>query len=122
VAADLGVDLYIADKKRDFDTGKILGIEMTEPLPKTGRYLVVDDICDGGGTFMGLANAIDLPKDQLGLWVTHGIFSGNAHLLRDHYRNIYTTDSHPGNNRVGVATMVVPTRSYMFQNLQKEFG
>lgn len=117
-----GVDIYHADKKRDLKTGKILGIELTEALPKRGRYLVVDDICDGGGTFMGLAEALDLPgKDQLGLWVTHGIFSGKANLLRRDYGQIYTTDSHPGHGRVGVATTIVPVEAYLTQHL-KEFG
>ena len=121
VAEALGVDLYQADKKRDFETGEILGIDMTEHLPHSGKYLVVDDICDGGGTFVGLANNTCLHASQLGLWVTHGIFSGKADQLRKYYLHIYTTDSHPGHNRVGCATVVVPTETYMYQNL-KEFG
>lgn len=116
------LDVYHAEKHRDFDTGKILGIEMNEKLPEAGRYLVVDDICDGGGTFIGLANATGLHHTQLGLWVTHGIFSGNAPNLRRYYRHIYTTDSHPGYNRPGVATVSVPTETYMFQNLKEEWS
>lgn len=117
VATRLGIDLYTADKERDFDTGMILGIKMRETLPRSGSYLVVDDICDGGGTFMGLADAIDLPCEQLGLWVTHGIFSGNAHLLRNHYGRIFTTDSHPGHNRVDVATTIVPILVHMLAHV-----
>ncbi|MFD7247863.1 hypothetical protein ACFV6Y_38700 [Streptomyces massasporeus] len=113
VAARLGIDLYQADKRRDFETGRILGIEMTEGLPKSGRYLVVDDICDGGGTFAGLAEAIGVPREQLSLWVTHGIFSGQANYLRDYYSRIITTDSHPGHNRVDVATTIIPTFVHM---------
>lgn len=120
VAKALGIDLYQATKHRDFDTGQILGIEMTETLPESGNYLIFDDICDGGGTFIGLANATGLHHTQLGLWVTHGIFSGKAPDLRRYYRHIYTTDSHPGHSRPGVATVVVPTETYMLQNL-KEF-
>jgi ribose-phosphate pyrophosphokinase len=41
--------------------------------------MVVDDICDGGRTFMGLGELI---KEQTGrkpfLYVTHGIFSYNS--------------------------------------------
>lgn len=113
VAERLGVDLYKADKRRDFETGRILGIEMKEGLPKSGRYLVVDDICDGGGTFVGLADAIGVPREQLSLWVTHGIFSGQANYLRDCYSRILTTDSHPGHNRVDVATTIIPTFVHM---------
>lgn len=118
VAEILGADLYRAEKKRDFGTGEILGIEMVDYLSKHGRYLVVDDICDGGGTFKGLANETGLHHTQLGLWVTHGIFSGNAPELRRYYRHIYTTDSHPGSNRVGCATVIVPTETYMLQNVK----
>lgn len=115
VAMKLGVDFYIVKKHRDFETGKILDIDVPD-IPLKGKYLVVDDICDGGGTFMMLANALELPREQLGLWVTHGIFSGAANGLQAHYRHIYTTDSHPGHNRVGCATSIVPTYVYMQQN------
>lgn len=120
VAEGLGVEIYYAHKKRDFETGKILGIEV-EPLSRHGRYLVVDDICDGGGTFIGLANETGLHQAQLGLWVTHGIFSGKAPDLRRYYQHVYTTDSHPGHNRIGCATVIVPAETYMLQNV-KDFS
>lgn len=119
VAAALGADLYQAEKHRDFNTGKILSYKMTERLPLTGRYLVVDDICDGGGTFRFLADATGLFSSRLGLWVTHGIFSGEATKLRHYYDNIYTTDSHPGHNRVGCATSIVPTFVYMHKAIEE---
>ncbi len=118
VAELLGVEIYYGHKDRDFSTGKIRSIEV-EPLPHGTCFLVVDDICDGGGTFNGLAEATELPKERLGLWVTHGIFSGKAPTLRQHYEHIYTTDSHPGHGRVGCATMVVPCETYMLENLKK---
>ncbi|AEJ94038.1 phosphoribosyl pyrophosphate transferase [Mycobacterium phage Thibault] len=119
VANRLDMDWYQAGKERDFDTGQIRGIKMTERLPKHGRYLVVDDICDGGGTFMGLADATGLPREKLGLWVTHGIFSGNAHLLRNCYEQIITTDSHPGHNRVDVATLILPVYHHLLNTALK---
>ncbi len=114
----LGVPLYCAKKHRDFETGKILSYEMVDGLPKDGCYLVVDDICDGGGTFKMLATETGLRSDQLGLWVTHGIFSGEAYDLNKYYRHIYTTDSHPGHSKPGWATVVVPTFTYMHQNIR----
>lgn len=86
---------YQALKKRDMSSGKLSGFTC-EKLPDTGRFLVVDDICDGGGTFKGLAKATGLPKERLGLWVTFGIFSKGAEELPNYYSNIYTTDGHPG--------------------------
>lgn len=107
VADAAGLPLYKAEKKRDPDTGKLSGFTC-EPLPADGRFLVVDDICDGGGTFMGLAAAIadadgtegSYPgertrrwKDRLGLYVSHGVFSGNASALSDYFGEVWTTDS-----------------------------
>lgn len=118
VAKKLGVDLYQAEKKRDFESGILLAYKMDEKLPKSGKYLVVDDICDGGGTFKMLATETGLGGDQLSLWVTHGIFSGAADGLKDFYGRIMTTDSHPGCFRMGVATAVVPAYIHMLQRME----
>jgi phosphoribosylpyrophosphate synthetase len=120
-AEALGVDLYVAEKVRDFDTGAITSLTMPEKPPHSGRYLVVDDICDGGRTFNELAKVTELPRERLGLWVTHGIFSGHAPELRHYYEHIYTTDSHPGCRRVGVGAGIVPVEVYMLQNLKEDF-
>lgn len=92
VAKACHLPLYKAEKHRDPDTGKLSKFTC-EPLPKEGKFLVVDDICDGGGTFMGLAEATGLPVERLGLYVSHGVFSGSAINLFAYYNEIYTTDS-----------------------------
>lgn len=88
--------VYTGGKTRDFDSGKILGFHMEDELPAEGRFLIVDDICDGGGTFLALAEATGLPKERLDLWVTHGIFSKGFGALTDHFGVIHTTDSYFG--------------------------
>lgn len=97
-ATVLGVPVYQAGKQRDFETGKLTGF-YCESLPKTGKLLLVDDICDGGGTFVGLAdhlmNTENIYRDRLDLWVTHGIFSKGVHMLTDRFAHIYTTTSYP---------------------------
>lgn len=115
VADKLGVPTYQAGKTRDFATGKLSGFHC-ETLP-AGHYLVVDDICDGGGTFVGLAEAIVQQQERpdhnidLSLWVTHGIFSKGMNELHRYYEDIYNTDSHPGYrqnpNRTGVGILPV---------------
>lgn len=95
VAQALKVPTYQALKKRDTTTGKLSGFTC-EPLPDTGHFLVVDDICDGGGTFKGLADAIGVGRDRLSLWVTHGVFSAGSETLGMYYDRIFTTNSHPG--------------------------
>lgn len=95
VADRLGVPTFQASKERDFATGKLSNFSMEE-VRNANHLLVVDDICDGGGTFLGLASAVpDWVK--LSLWVTHGIFSNQAvWKLRERYSEVYNTDSHPG--------------------------
>ena len=111
-AEALGLPLFHATKHRDFTTGRLSGFTCEE-LPTEGRFLVVDDICDGGGTFMGLAAATGLDSDRLDLWVSHGVFSGNASRLREAYGTIYTTDSHPGAANPEVGAIITPLISHL---------
>lgn len=109
VAAACHLPLYRAEKHRDSYTGQLSHFTC-EALPDTGKFLIVDDICDGGGTFMGLAKATGLLKDRLGLYVSHGVFSGNANLLHEHFGEIVTTDSFAPENVYGVTPYSVQPR------------
>ena len=95
VADAAGLPLYQASKHRDFSTGKLSSFSCEE-LPEEGNLLVVDDICDGGGTFLGLAGAIPVPASRLGLWTTHGIYSKGTDDLKKAFGYLGTTDSHDG--------------------------
>lgn len=100
VADVLGVPVFEAEKVRDFETGKISSVTLKNFTGATDKdqFLVVDDICDGGGTFAALAEHSGIPKDQIDLYVSHGVFSGvSAQILPKHYRNIYSTNSYMDN-------------------------
>jgi ribose-phosphate pyrophosphokinase len=90
-------NIIYCEKHRDFDTGKFTGFDMEPLREKRSQYLVVDDICDGGGTFNLLAEAFR--KDPLSagsplaLYVSHGIFSKGIQNISDRYDAIYTTNS-----------------------------
>lgn len=106
IAHALGVPMFQALKHRDAATGKLTGFSV-EPLPATGRLLVVDDICDGGGTFMGLAGVAGIPRGRLGLWVTHGIFSGAAaSALPQAFSFVATTNSMTDHNVADFAHVI----------------
>ncbi len=65
-------------KKRDEKTGKLSGfhVGVSTKLDADPIYLIVDDICDGGGTFVGLSEVMHgLGADKIDLAVTKGIFS-----------------------------------------------
>jgi ribose-phosphate pyrophosphokinase len=54
----------------------------------------VDDICDGGGTFIGLVDALKKKNaGDLYLAVSHGIFSKGFDELTGSFKTIFTTDS-----------------------------
>lgn len=90
-AGTLGVNVTYGSKSRDVATGRLSGFDIKV---EAGRhYLVVDDICDGGGTFVGLGEKIREQGATADLYVTHGIFSKGTTALKQIYENIYTTDS-----------------------------
>ncbi len=97
VAHTLGVPLLTAGKVRDQATGQLSGFTAPEGIGD-GRFLVVDDICDGGGTFAGLAQAIATvaPSAELHLWVTHGLFTGRwRENLLPNFASITSADTTP---------------------------
>jgi ribose-phosphate pyrophosphokinase len=115
VAGCLGVPVFQAQKHRDWATGQLSGFSC-EKLSEGERYLIVDDICDGGGTFLGLADYLFkhqlIIPSQLDLWVTHGIFSQGLDELVKRFDFIFTTDSRPGVDRhIGDNATVYPILS-----------
>lgn len=91
-------EVICASKHRDIQTGKILSTE----VPYKNSYfnknlLIIDDICDGGRTFIEIAKKIrsDNKFDgKLYLIVTHGIFSNGTDELEKHFDYIYSTNSY----------------------------
>ena len=84
-------------KIRDPGNGEILGLMILKKMPdgtesnapenldiKGKRVLIVDDICDGGRTFIELAKALkSYGAGPIDLYVTHGIFSKGFDVFYD---------------------------------------
>lgn len=84
-------DVVYCDKVRDIEGDGRITLSVRTPDICEGREcVIVDDICDGGGTFIAIANQIKPSK--LSLCVTHGIFSKGLGVL-SMFDKIYTTDS-----------------------------
>lgn len=92
-----GVDVVKADKIRDTKTGKITGTDVYGDV--SGRkVLIVDDILDGGGTFIPLAQKLkEKGATQVDLYITHGIFSKGVDIFDGVIDNIYTRNTWSGN-------------------------
>jgi ribose-phosphate pyrophosphokinase len=84
-----------ASKVRSPITGQLKGFEVPpkESFKGADSILIVDDICDGGGTFIGIADKLKDYGLDLYLYVTHGIFSKGFFELEKRFKKIYTTDS-----------------------------
>jgi ribose-phosphate pyrophosphokinase len=90
-------NIVTAMKHRDIKTGKITHTEVPD-LSKYGednKFVIVDDICDGGRTFVELAKEIRKQNaiSDIYLIVTHGIFSSGLDELSKHFTKIFTTNS-----------------------------
>lgn len=84
-------EIVFCHKSRDLNTGKIT-LSVPEPGKCTGRNcVIIDDICDGGGTFLAIAEQIR--PAHLTLIVTHGIFSKGFGMLEKHFNEIIVSDS-----------------------------
>ena len=81
--------VVMCQKIRDMATGKIKGTHIYEIDKLENKdVLIVDDICDGGATFIGIAEAITVPVKSKSLVVTHGIFSKGKALLEKYFDNV----------------------------------
>jgi len=88
-----GIDVVECSKSRDVKTGRLSGFKVYDDNLQGVDCLIVDDICDGGGTFIGLAE--ELKKKNAGklyLAVSHGIFNKGFESMNA-FEKIFTTDS-----------------------------
>jgi ribose-phosphate pyrophosphokinase len=89
--------ILVCMKHRDEATGKITSTEIVFPegYNKTATLVIVDDICDGGRTFIEIAKAARTAGHigKIYLVVTHGIFSNGYEELRSHLDGVFCTNS-----------------------------
>ena len=81
-------------KVRDSSSGKLGGFRVLDTI-NTKYALVLDDICDGGGTFLGLAPELKKAgAENLLLWTTHGGYTKGFSELLDVYDFVGCTNSY----------------------------
>lgn len=83
-------------KIRDLATGQIIKSDVITDDLKGKACVVVDDICDGGRTFIELANALNAKNaGDLFFIASHGVFSHNAvdRLKEAGYKNVGSSNS-----------------------------
>jgi len=86
--------LIKCDKHRDPITQEVSGFRVYDEIPPGYDCLIVDDICDGGRTFMRIATKLkDAGANDIYLAISHGLFSYGFKELAKYFKKIYTTDS-----------------------------
>lgn len=98
-------EIIIAAKHRDPKTGKITHTSVPMNVNDADKNIfIIDDICDGGRTFIEVAKAVKEVRSlsssvqpenygKIYLVVTHGIFSNGFNELGDYFDGIYCTNS-----------------------------
>lgn len=87
-------EIIICNKFRDVTNGVIRSVSLSHDDLQNKTCYIIDDICDGGGTFVLLAE--ELKKRNAGkvkLIVSHGIFSKGIEILLQHISHVYCTNS-----------------------------
>lgn len=92
--------VVVASKHRNLSTGEITHTEVPIIESDSNKFVIIDDICDGGRTFIEIAKVLlqKRPKaiynTKIYLVVSHGIFSNGFKELNKYFDGIYTTDSY----------------------------
>ncbi len=118
---DRPIGVIACDKSRDPITRKLSGVAVAADAPATlgadPALIVVDDICEGGDTFLGVVQALQSrygSRISPDFWTTHGIYSRGLDAIAADGRRIGSTDSylhglsHPRLTTIPLASAVPP--------------
>lgn len=84
-------------KIRDVNTGKLSGFKIENPEDiKYDQIMIIDDLCDGGGTFCGIASAVRevTPNISLSIFVTHMVNPRGIENLSKTFDHVWFTNSY----------------------------
>ena len=85
-------------KVRDLTTGKILEIKIDNSEAISDKpLLILDDLCDGGDTFCGIAkafNSLGISKERLNIAVTHMVNPKGIKNLSENFNHVWFTNSY----------------------------
>ena len=86
-----------AEKTRDVTTGAIIDYKLygEEAIKNASSICVIDDLCDGGRTFVELAKLITEinPDAILHLYIVHAVNANGIRNVSDYYDEVITTNS-----------------------------
>ena len=112
VSPDAGALKKVHEVAQVIGTGKLSGFKVFADDLGGKTCYIADDICDGGGTFTGIAEALKTHNaGRIVLIVSHGIFSKGFSLAG--IDAIYTTDSYRTFDYASDSFTVLPVMAYL---------
>ena len=102
-----GIPVIQCSKQRNVQTGALSGFEVYTDSLAGKHCLIVDDICDGGRTFLGLAEQLRAKEAaSISLAISHGIFSRGTNVLVPQFQYIFSTDAFESSNSTEGVTIL----------------
>lgn len=86
-------------KHRDPATMELTDVRILDEIPYMSELLILDDLIDGGRTYINLAQALKATGNvaKLELAATHGLFTYGTECVAEHFDMVYTTNSYESN-------------------------
>lgn len=90
LAEKLKLDYRVCTKKRDLQTGALSAPMVYSANVGDADLLIVDDLCDGGGTFLALVPELrKITTGTVRLFTAHGIYSKGTEILTSAFDDVY---------------------------------
>lgn len=92
-----GLDALFMKERIHNDIKMILKRENIDEISKHhGEILIIDDLCDGGLTFINAAKYLKniFPHKSINLYVTHALFTNGIDIIANHFSKIICTNSY----------------------------
>jgi ribose-phosphate pyrophosphokinase len=106
------MQVVTCSKQRNPEDGTLSGFKVFADNLNGMHCIITDDICDGGGTFIGIATELKkLGAEKVVLVVSHGIFSKGYQLLN--VDAVYTTNSFKEFDALPENCTVFPVLEYL---------
>jgi len=96
IAKEVGYtgEVVFCEKQRDTVTGNITGTKIYCSILEDKNFILFDDICDGGRTFIEIAKILKANGcNKVILATTHGIYSKGLEVMFEYIDELYCTDS-----------------------------
>lgn len=97
-----GLNALVFNKKRNLETGKIESFEIISENVVSHNFAFIDDLCDGGGTFLGELEVLKekYPDGKFTLIVCHAVNEQGLRKVLDKFDKVIISNSYKDWNKI----------------------